>query len=251
MSLLDAKQIKNLAQKLPVRAITTAALPANTYANGTSGFGATLTGNANGALPAQDGVTLVVGNRLLVKDEVAPEKNGIYIVTQLGSVGTVYILTRASDADTAVKTFPGISVFSTNDGTTNGLKEYVLATITSPLIIGTTAQTWSTQAITSPVPTSSNKEMVANATSADFQAATATAIVSTPANDGYVQVFVNGQKQNLGNGVRTKDCYFSDDAGATAKTIANITAGDILYWVGSVASWQLGADDRIDFDYNV
>src|SRR5438045_995988 len=42
------------------RAATTGALAANTYANGSSGVGATLTANANGAIAAQDGVTLVV-----------------------------------------------------------------------------------------------------------------------------------------------------------------------------------------------
>lgn len=66
--------------KESVRAATTAALPAVTYANGTGGVGATLTADANGALPAQDGVTLVVNDRLLVKDQAAQLQNGIYIL---------------------------------------------------------------------------------------------------------------------------------------------------------------------------
>ena len=49
---------------------TAAALPACTYANGTAGLGATLTGNSNGELAAQDGITLVVGNRILVKNRL-------------------------------------------------------------------------------------------------------------------------------------------------------------------------------------
>lgn len=250
--LLDSKQIKNLAQKLPVRAVTTAALAANTYANGTLGFGATLTANANGAIAAVDGVTLIAGDRLLVKNEATAANNGIYVVTVVDTAGTAYVLTRANDADTAIRTFPGIAVFSTGDGTVNGSQEFTLTTVTSPLVIGTTSQTWAAQSIaTAPVPTSSNKEMAANATTADFQVATATTIVSTPANDGYVEVMVNGSMQRVGNGVRTKDCYFSSDGGATAKTIANITAGDTLYWVGSVASWQLATTDLIDFNYNV
>src|SRR5947209_4899971 len=49
---------QGLAQKPTARAATTAALPTNVYSNGTSGVGATLTGSSNGALAAQDGVTL-------------------------------------------------------------------------------------------------------------------------------------------------------------------------------------------------
>lgn len=251
--LLDSKQIKNLAQKLPVRAVTTAALAGGgvaVYAVGTLGFGATLTAFANSALDVIDGVTLLAGERVLVKNEVAGLGNGIYVVTNLGSVGTKWVLTRASDADTNVKVFPGISVFSTADGTANASKEWVLNTTTVPLVIGTTVQTWASQSESNQsVATSSNKSMAASATTADFQSACATTMASTPVNDGYVQVFVNGFKQVLGDGLKTKDCYFSSDGGVTAKSIANIAAGDTLYWVGSVASYQLAATDIIDFDY--
>lgn len=247
--LLDQKQIKNLAQKLPVKAVTTDVLPANTYANGSSGFGATLTGNANGALPAQDGVTLVTGDRLLVKNEVASENNGIYVVTQVGSVGTPYILTRANDCNTAEKIFSGISTKSTADGIINSRKDWELITTISPIVVGTTAVSWGT-VISDQVPTSSNKNMAASATNSDFQVATATSIAATPADNSYVQVFVNGTKQVLGDGVKTKDCYFSADGGVTARLIADITAGDLLYWVGSVAGFELATSDSIDFDYN-
>jgi len=77
---------------------TTAALPANTYNNGTSGVGATLTANANGALSIDSTLT-VVAERVLIKNEVAGANNGVYVVTQVGSAGTPYILTRATDFD--------------------------------------------------------------------------------------------------------------------------------------------------------
>jgi hypothetical protein len=82
------------------RLATATALPANTYNNGTSGVGATLTANANAALSV-DGVAVAVGNRILVKNEVAQANNGVYVVTQTGSAGAPYILTRATDFDTA------------------------------------------------------------------------------------------------------------------------------------------------------
>jgi hypothetical protein len=88
-----------LDPKASVRAATTAALPAVTYNNGASGVGATLTANANGALAAQDGITLIVGNRFLVKNQSAALQNGIYTVTDVGSAGTPFILTRSTDQD--------------------------------------------------------------------------------------------------------------------------------------------------------
>lgn len=85
--------------KASARARTTSALPACTYANGASGVGATLTGNANGALAAQDTITLTVGQDLLVADQVATLQNGLYRLTQVGTAGTPFILTRRTDMD--------------------------------------------------------------------------------------------------------------------------------------------------------
>jgi hypothetical protein len=62
--------VQGLDQKPTAQVATTAALPANTYANGTGGIGATLTATANGALTV-DGYTPAVGDRILVKNEVA------------------------------------------------------------------------------------------------------------------------------------------------------------------------------------
>jgi hypothetical protein len=80
-------------------------LPANTYANGASGIGATLTASANGALTV-DGVSASVGFRVLVKNEAAQLGNGIYTVTATGSGAAPYVLTRATDFDKDVE-IPG------------------------------------------------------------------------------------------------------------------------------------------------
>lgn len=64
--------------------------------------GQTLTKNGNGALSAEPcmiGTVLSVGDRLLV----AATNPGIWIVTDLGSAGTPWVLTRATDADTTAK----------------------------------------------------------------------------------------------------------------------------------------------------
>lgn len=86
--------------KQPARLATAAALAANTYANGVLGVGATLTASANGALSV-DGVAVATSDRILVKNEATGANNGVYTVTQAGSAGTPYILTRATDYDTA------------------------------------------------------------------------------------------------------------------------------------------------------
>ncbi len=119
---------------------TTAALPANTYNNGTSGVGATLTGNANGALSVDSTLT-IAAERILVKNEVAGANNGVYVVTQVGSAGTPYILTRATDFDsvgTGVDQIDEGDFFLVTGGTANINTAWVQQTA-PPITIGTTA----------------------------------------------------------------------------------------------------------------
>lgn len=95
-----------------------------------------------------------------------------------------------------------------------------------------------------------DKNQTPNATSSDGDS-TGVSIAATPVNDGYVEVLVNGQQQILGDGVKTTDCYFSVDGGTSGRAISAITAGDILYWNGSIAGFQLSATDEISFNYDV
>jgi hypothetical protein len=123
-----------------VRLATAAALPANTYNNGTGGVGATLTANANGALSV-DSVAAVVGNRILVKNEVAQANNGVYTVTQVGDGSTPYILTRATDFDSAgtgVDQIDAGDFFLVTAGSTQSNTSWVQQT-PLPITVGTTA----------------------------------------------------------------------------------------------------------------
>jgi hypothetical protein len=122
---------------------TTTALAANTYNNGTGGVGATLTGNVNGALVI-DGHTFVsptdVGKRVLIKNEGNAAYNGVYTVTQTGSAGAVYILTRATDFDTAGSGVDQIDqgdFFLITSGTANANTSWVQQT-PLPITVGTT-----------------------------------------------------------------------------------------------------------------
>lgn len=100
------------------------------------------------------------------------------------------------------------------------------------------------------VPTSGDKEQQSAATSGDGSS-TGVTIAATPAGDGMVTVLLNGVQVTLGNGVKTKDCYFSADAGSTARNIADIASGDTLYWNGVVVGFDLDTNDYLDFNYNV
>lgn len=100
-------------------------------------------------------------------------------------------------------------------------------------------------------PSQDNKEMPALVTSSDGDQATNTTVVTAPVNDGYVAVFVNGIKMDVGDGVKTKDCYFSGNGGTTARNISDIDAGDTLHWNGSVTGFQLATTDKIDLDYDI
>ncbi len=78
---------------------------------------------------------------------------------------------------------------------------------------------------------------------------TTLAISSTPNDYSRVNVYVNGQLQILGDGVKTTDCYFSGDGGSTARSISAIIATDVLYWNGAIAGFKLATSDSISILY--
>ena len=138
--------VDSVAEGLDIKescvAATTAALPAVTYNNGTGGVGATLTADANGALAAIDGVTLVATERVLIKNQVAELQNGIYVVTTVGDGATDFVLTRAGDMDgSPASEIPGAFTFI-EEGTTHADNGFVCTT-NAPVTMGTTAITFS------------------------------------------------------------------------------------------------------------
>lgn len=129
---------QGLIVKDSCRGATAAALAAYTYANGTAGVGATITANANGALILDTSVTVVATDRVLVKNETAGDAayNGIYVVTNPGSAGAAFVLTRAADMNQAAE-FAGSFTFI-EEGTANADSGFVCTT-DNPVTVGTTA----------------------------------------------------------------------------------------------------------------
>lgn len=97
----------------------------------TTANGALATAYANGQVV--DGVTLVTGDRILIKDQTTATENGIYTVNASGAP------TRATDADSAGE-INGAAVFVGN-GTTNQGTRWVCNT-TGTITLGSTALTF-------------------------------------------------------------------------------------------------------------
>lgn len=117
---------------LPMRVATTANLAATLGDDDV-----TLLANANGALGTIDGVTVAVGDRVLVKNQTARSANGLYVIKSLGSVSTKFSLIRAADMYTGASVIPE-AIVAVLLGAVNGGKVFTIATST-PVIIGTTA----------------------------------------------------------------------------------------------------------------
>ena len=93
------------------------------------------------------------------------------------------------------------------------------------------------------------RDLTPLATNGDYSP-TGITIDYTPFSDSAVDVLVNGLGLSEADGDRdAAEAYFSNDGGLTAKLIANIEAGDELYWNGDIAGFDLSTDDTIDIMY--
>jgi hypothetical protein len=202
--------------------------------------------NATIATPGAtlDGVAMNNGDRVLLFAQTTASENFIWVWN-----GSAVPMTRSTDADGNSEVTSQAAV-SIEEGTSAN-KSFRITT-TGAIIVGTTALTVASfVTFISANPSTSNKFMTASVTTIDGDVACATGIASTPASGSYVNVTVNGDYPEIGNGVKTKDCYFSGDSGATARAYNAIVATDRLYWNGSIAGYQLAATDKISFEYNV
>jgi len=196
--------IQGLKQKPTATVATTAALAACTYGNGSAGLGATLTGNSNGALTV-DTHAVAVGERVLVKNQVAGEQNGLYTQTQLGDGSHPFILTRDISMDVSTEYsgafIPVLDVGSVNNNT------IWLCDNTSTPTVGTTAITFVQIAAAGSYTASTGITITGSAISL-------TAPV-TPAlgGTGTTTVFTSGNMVFAGaSGVYTQDANFHYDS---------------------------------------
>jgi hypothetical protein len=124
----------------PVRVESPTALTV-TYNNGTAGVGATLTNAGTQVALVLDGVTVSVSDRVLIYTQANATQNGVYVVTNVGSGSTNWILTRSSDTDTFGLTSPNTlgegSTFFVQQGATGAGETYTCNTV-GTITFGTT-----------------------------------------------------------------------------------------------------------------
>ena len=121
------------------RVATTAALT-TTYANGVAGVGATLTNAGAQVALSIDGVTLALNDRVLIKNQINTFENGIYVVTNLGSLTSNWVLTRATDYNEPAE-IVYLGVVAITQGTQNGSLVFQ-ENSPGPFVIGTSPITF-------------------------------------------------------------------------------------------------------------
>lgn len=140
----DDEDRRLLNIKNAVRACTGGVNIASTWTASGSGRGKTLTSPTDALANNDfDGVTLVVGDRLLVKDGTGGTavSNGIYVLTQAADgAGDVAILTRAFDFDDNAEALTGSFTF-VRLGTTCAKRVFYMTTA-GPITVDTSQLVW-------------------------------------------------------------------------------------------------------------
>lgn len=121
---------------------------AGTYNNGTAGVGATLTNNGTQAALSVDGVTVLVGDVLLLPLQTTKAQCGLWVVTTVGTVSTNWVLTRATNCNSASNILCGLQTH-VQEGTLYASTIWQMSTATevTPITVGTTSIIWTLQSL--------------------------------------------------------------------------------------------------------
>ena len=205
-----------------------------TYANGTSGVGATLTiaTSSNWTAITVDGQSRVVNDRSLIKNQggtASNLQNGIYTVTQVGSVGntTSFIFTRALDADQSPEIDAGDLTYVVA-GTVNGGDGYVQAI--SGVTVGTTAIQWTQFSGAGAVPIATTTSAgIASFPTAQFSVDAGGAVTIGTLNTSVLNAgTLGGARGGTGvdNGSKTITVSGNTTIGSSTHTVAFVTGGN-------------------------
>lgn len=193
-----------------------------------SGIGATLTNAGTQAVFAIDGVSPPVGTNVLIKNLANAANQGIYTVTNAGSVSTNWVLTRATSYDTPVE-INNTGLILVRNGTANtGTAWYNSATI---ITVDTTNFSYASFGLSLPVSVTnggtgktsvtSNNLLLGNGTSALAELTPGTGVLAS------LQANVSGS----GNLALTTSPQFTTPnigaATATRLTFSNFGTGGI------------------------
>jgi hypothetical protein len=207
-----------------------------TYANGTSGVDATLTiaTSSNWTDILIDGQSLTVNDRVLIKNQggtASNLQNGIYFVTQVGTVGstTSFIFKRALDADQSPEIDAGDLTYVVA-GTVNGGDGYVQNV--NGVTVGTTAIQWSQFSGAGAVPIATTTSAgIASFPTAQFSVDAGGAVTIGTINAGVVNAGtgqISGARGGTGvdNGSKTITVSGNTTIGSSTHTVAFATGGN-------------------------
>ena len=205
-----------------VQLATTTALTA-TYNNGTAGVGATLINAGALAALSIDSVSVVAGDRILVKDQASTFQNGIYIVTTVGDGVTAWVLTRSGDYDEPSDIDQG-DFFTIGAGSVNGKTQWIQTAVVTT--IGTDPITFESNVVAGSGITKSNNTI-------------------SSSGGGMATVEATGATQVISVNTR----YIANRGGGVAFSLpATSAVGDIFSIVGKLGIWSItqGAGQQIN-----
>jgi hypothetical protein len=172
-----------------------------TYDNGTDGVGATLTNAGTQAALVIDGVTMVVADRVLIYEQADATENGVYVVTNIGSDSTNWILTRSDDTNTygvdSPESLSEGSTFFVQQGNTGAGETYTCNTV-GTIIFGTTDITFA-QISSAQIYAAGTGLNLANLTFSIANTAVTAATYSGDGNTVSITVNAQGQITNAAN----------------------------------------------------
>jgi hypothetical protein len=241
-----------------------------TYNNGTAGVGATLTNAGAQVALVIDGVTVSAADRVLVYEQTDQTQNGIYVVTDVGSGSTNWVLTRSSDADTyVINSANGLSEGSTvfvQEGATGAGETYTCNT-SGVITFGTTAivfaqissaQVYSagagltlsgtTFSLTSPVATTLGGTGLTSFTSGGAVYATSTSALTTgtlPVASGGTGQTTASAAFNALSPITTAGDLILGNGSNSATRLGIGASGYVLTSDGTTASWSPGASSMV------
>lgn len=176
------------------------------------------TANVNLSSPGAsiDGVSLTVGDRVLLKNQTAPAENGIYVWS-----GAAVLLTRAADASTGSELVNAITTVS--EGTANADTAWRQDSIN--ITLGTTAISWVAFGSVSPAASETTAGIAEIATQSEVDTGTDDARIVTPLK---LKTWSGAPKRNQGS---------VGDGSATQFTLThNLNTRDVLVSVYQAAS---------------
>jgi len=206
------------------------------------------------------GTSLNVSDSIVATVRATNTGNQSHIITLVteGNAHYSYVVsTIPTQQGLTCDTLSGCSIIETIQTNISNKFDKSGGTITGPTFFtnGLTANTISATTyynLPKSIPYSNNKSHVTSATTVGDNFNTGVRLSGSPIANSYVGVTINGINVEVGNGVITKDCYFSSNGtSGGVRNFSGITTGDYFMWNTTISEYDLDSTDIISFYYNI